>query len=403
MRRVSVKSPPSSGDLSAGRRVPVPLCSRWRIAAPFSAVIWPPDDGGDARRRARTAHTARQAERARPEAGRLTAETAATAGRAPRAQPTLANGQRTREVVPLPPLKFPLGCDPEGGARRGEGGSALWARRGKGNDPTRNRTLSSAPRHGKRCGHRPSKRPEARRGRAGWAQRPRASPSRGRTGERGQRPSRPDGRRRGGQRARELPHLHPTPQHGRDHAHGRRHGGQGGRRRRRPGGTRARLLAATHAISAGRTFRAHQQRGRRRRERRARGAGRGHDRRARNTPAQRSEQRKAERTGNRASRRAQSGRARRRSGRIWPPVRLCGGFFRWWWAVLPFQCKKRKKGRKNANSRVDMCRTWLYTGYGRVEHARKECRTWKPNGNGLSRPRTRDRLARGCRMSFTSA
>lgn len=193
---------------------------------------------------------ARQAERARPEAGRQTAETAATAGRAPRAQPTLANGQRTREVVPLPPLKFPLGCDPEGGARRGEGGSALWARRGKGNDPTRNRTLSFAPRHARRFGQQPGKRPEARRGRAGRAQRPRASPSRGRTGERGQRPSRPDGRRRGGQRARELPHLHPTPQHGRDHAHGRRHGGQGGRRRRRPGGTRTHEQAAYSLPSA---------------------------------------------------------------------------------------------------------------------------------------------------------
>ena len=34
---VSAKSPPSGGDLSAGRRVPVPLCSRWRIENPFSA------------------------------------------------------------------------------------------------------------------------------------------------------------------------------------------------------------------------------------------------------------------------------------------------------------------------------------------------------------------------------
>ena len=34
---VSVKSPPMGGDLSAGRRVPVPLCSRWRIENPFSA------------------------------------------------------------------------------------------------------------------------------------------------------------------------------------------------------------------------------------------------------------------------------------------------------------------------------------------------------------------------------
>ena len=46
--------------------------------------------------------------------------------------------------------------------------------------------------------------------------------------ERGQRPSRPDRRRRDGQRARELLHLHPTPQHGRDHASGRRRGGEAG-------------------------------------------------------------------------------------------------------------------------------------------------------------------------------
>lgn len=94
------------------RRVLVPHVLTLEDCTPFTAVIWPPDDGGDARRRARTAHTARQAERARPKAGRQTAETAATVGRAPRAQPTLANGQRTREVVPLPPLKFPLGCEP---------------------------------------------------------------------------------------------------------------------------------------------------------------------------------------------------------------------------------------------------------------------------------------------------
>lgn len=124
---------------------------------------------------------------------------------------------------------------------------------------------------------------------------------------------------------------------------------RGGRRRRRPGGTRARLLAAhSPAISAERTFRAHQQRARRRRKRRARGAGRGHDRRTRrtegrgtNSPAPRPEGRKAKRTGDRTSHRAQSGRARRRSGRIWPPVRLCGGFFRWWWVAVPISSKKR--------------------------------------------------------------
>lgn len=140
---------------------------------------------------------------------------------------------------------------------------------------------------------------------------------------------------------------------------------RGGRRRRRPGGTRARLLAAhSPAISAECHIEPRKQRGRRRRERRARGAGRGHDRRAKlpegrgtNSPAPRPERRKAERTGNRASHRAQSGRARRRSGRIWPPVRLCDGFSRWWRVVLPFQRKKRLKGRKNAKKGLAMCRT----------------------------------------------
>lgn len=84
------------------RRVPVPFCSRWRDATPFTAVACPPDDGGDARRRARTAHTARQAERARPEAGRQTAETAGMQGRAPRAQPTAPQARGTRARPPSP-------------------------------------------------------------------------------------------------------------------------------------------------------------------------------------------------------------------------------------------------------------------------------------------------------------
>ena len=129
---------------------------------------------------------------------------------------------------------------------------------------------------------------------------------------------------------------------------------RGGRRRRRPGGTRARLLAAhSPAISAGRTIEPQKQRVRRRRKRRARGAGRGHGRRTKlpegrgtNSTAPRPEGRKAKRTGNRASHRAQSGRARRRSGRIWPPVRLCGVFFRWWWVACFFCRKSARKGEK---------------------------------------------------------
>lgn len=86
------------------RRVPVPLCSRWRDATPFTAVACPPDDGGDARRRARTAHTARQAERARPKAGRQTEKTAGMQGRAPRAQPTAPQARGTRARPPSPAI-----------------------------------------------------------------------------------------------------------------------------------------------------------------------------------------------------------------------------------------------------------------------------------------------------------
>lgn len=63
----------NGGDLSAGRRVPVPLCSRWRIAPPSPLAPDHQTTGATAARRRGRAHTARQAERARPEAGRQTA------------------------------------------------------------------------------------------------------------------------------------------------------------------------------------------------------------------------------------------------------------------------------------------------------------------------------------------
>ena len=237
-------------------------------------------------------------------------------GRAPRAQPTAPQARGTRARPPSPAKISAWGRPPEGGEPdEGKGGAPRG--RGGGRGTTRREMNSPALPHATPDAAASSQTSARRQAAGAPMERKTAagSPSRGRGTERGQRPSRPDGRRKGGQRAREPPHLHPTPQLGRDHASGRRRGGQGGRRRRRPGGTRARLLAATHATSAERLIEPHQQRGRRKRERRARGAGRGHGRRARNTPAQRSERRKAERTGNRASRRAQSGRARRRSGR----------------------------------------------------------------------------------------
>lgn len=189
--------------------------SRWRTEPPITAGICPPDDGGDRRAKAQEgAHGAASGARTAKgrEAGRI--DSGDARARAPRATDRAA-GAGHESAPPFPRYNFRSGVRRVRRTRRGEGGSALRrARRGKGGKPPRNEQPSFAPRYGKRCGHRPSKRPEARRGRAEWAQRPRASPSRGRMRERGQRPSRPDRRRRGGQRARELPHLHPTPSSG---------------------------------------------------------------------------------------------------------------------------------------------------------------------------------------------
>ena len=206
--------------------------------------------GAPAARRRGRAHTARQAERARPEAGRQTAETAGMQGRAPRAQPTAPQARGTRARPPSPAIisaRVFAACGEHDG---GKGGAPLDGRGGGRGASPRVKDATAQQPQPRRYDKRQHKRPEASRGRADRTQERGVNPHRGRTGERGQRPSRPDGRRRGGQRAREPPHLHPTPQLGRDHASGRRRGGQGGRRRRRPGGTRTREQAATHAISA---------------------------------------------------------------------------------------------------------------------------------------------------------
>lgn len=226
--------------------------SRWRIAAPFSAVIWPPDDGGDARRRARTAHTARQAERARPEAGRQTAETAGMQGRAPRAQPTAPQARGTRARPPSPAI-ISARVFAARRTRRGEGGSALRrARRGKGGKPPRQgryspaaatQTLRQAPTQAAGGAPRP-RRQDAR------ARREPASRTHGRARP-AAKPTRRTAQRRPAGAGVAPPPPHAQQRH--DHASGRRRGGQGGRRRRRPGGTRTREQAATHAISAEKT------------------------------------------------------------------------------------------------------------------------------------------------------
>lgn len=203
--------------------------SRWRTEPPITAGTCPPDDGGDARRRARTAHTARQAERARPEAGRQTAETAATAGRAPRAQPTLANGQRTREVVPLPPLKFPLGGDPPKGVSptRGRGERPVGAAgEGERPDAKQNGQLCPTPRQALRPSAKqaPGGKPRARRKGAKATRQPVT-----RTHERARpaaKPTRPTTERRPAGAGVAPPPPHAQQRH--DHARGRRNGGETG-------------------------------------------------------------------------------------------------------------------------------------------------------------------------------
>lgn len=173
--------------------------------------------GRSARRGKRSAHA---------NGGRTTAETAATAGRAPRAQPTLANGQRTREVVPLPPLKFPAGCAPRRGKHEeGKGGAPRG--RGGGRGTTRRETERTTPPHRQpNAGTAASN--SARRRAAGAKQDAEAGqqPAEG-TQNRARpaaKPPRPTTERRPA--GAEAAPPRPTPQHGANHASGRRHGGE---------------------------------------------------------------------------------------------------------------------------------------------------------------------------------
>lgn len=275
------ESPPMGGDLSAGRRVPVPMRGRWRTKHPSPPRPANQTTGATAARRRGRAHTARQAERARQRREDDRRDSGDGRARAPRATDF---GQRPKDAggcAPAPAKITARVRPPKGEARRGEGGSAPWARRGKGNDPTRNRAQRPAPPPTKRRNSRQRQRPEARRGRERGREagrqpaegtqnraRPAAKPPRPTTGKtasgRGSRPTPPhapdgtrprqrtakrrrDGRRRrrpGGNRTRE-PSRRPkaasaekrrnrTPQHARDR--------RGGREPRRP-----RAAARTHA------------------------------------------------------------------------------------------------------------------------------------------------------------
>lgn len=135
---VSAKSPPLGGDLSAGGACPSPYAHAGGLRTP--SPLAPDHQTTGATRAAgrgrRTRRGKRSAHGQRP-GGRPQRQRGCKGARPARNRPRRRRGARER--APRPPLKFPLGCDPEGGARRGEGGSALRrARRGKGGKPPRN-------------------------------------------------------------------------------------------------------------------------------------------------------------------------------------------------------------------------------------------------------------------------
>ena len=224
-RAVRAESPPMGGDLSAGRRVPVPHARTLEDETSFTAEPGQPDDGGDARRRARKEHTARQAERARQRREDDRRDSGDGRARAPRATDF---GQRPKDAggcAPAPAKISGRVRPPKGEARRGEGGSAPRARRGKGNDPTRNRAQRPAPPPTKRRNSRQRQRPEARRGRERGQEAGR-QPAEG-TQIRARpaaKPPRPTTERRPA--GAEAAPPRPTPQHGANHASGRRNGGE---------------------------------------------------------------------------------------------------------------------------------------------------------------------------------
>lgn len=207
------------------RRVPVPHSRTLEDETSLTAEPGQPDDGGDARRRARKEHTARQAERARQRREDDRRDSGDGRARAPRATDF---GQRPKDAggcAPAPAKITARVRPPKGEARRGEGGSAPRARRGKGNDPTRNRAHTPAPPPTKRRNSRQRQRPEARRGRERGQEAGR-QPAEG-TQNRARpaaKPPRPTTERRSA--GAEAAPPRPTPQHGANHASGRRNGGE---------------------------------------------------------------------------------------------------------------------------------------------------------------------------------
>ena len=198
---------------------------RWRTKHPSSPNPANQTTGATAARRRGRAHTARQAERARPEAGRQTAH-----ARRPRTQPRRgprpqlsrpASGRTGAQLffAPLTEIDRIAARQRHGekrGVVRGEKNTAGAAAKNASAEPTPDQTPeqppATAPGGAPRARNRTGSRTTARRGDAKQSA---AS---------GQAAQADDGK--DGQQAREPPHPAPRHSRERDHASGRRNGGE---------------------------------------------------------------------------------------------------------------------------------------------------------------------------------
>lgn len=206
------------------RRVPVPHARTLEDETSFTAEPGQPDDGGDARRRARKEHTARQAERARQRREDDRRDSGDARARAPRATDCDQREQGTRARPPAP-AKITARVRPEGEHEGGKGGAPRGRGGGRGTRPRE--TERTTPPH-RQPNAETAASDSARRRAAGAKQGAEAGrqPAEG-TQNRARpaaKPPRPTTERRPA--GAEAAPPRPTPQHGANHASGRRHGGE---------------------------------------------------------------------------------------------------------------------------------------------------------------------------------
>lgn len=204
--------------------MPVPHARTLEDAASLTTAPGQPDDGGDARRRARKEHTARQAERARQRREDDRRDSGDARARAPRATDCDQREQGTRARPPAP-AKISGRVRPEGEHEGGKGGAPRGRGGGRGTRP-RETERTTPPHRQPNAGTAASD--SARRRAAGAKQDAEGGrqPAEG-TQNRARpaaKPPRPTTERRPA--GAEAAPPRPTPQHGANHASGRRHGGE---------------------------------------------------------------------------------------------------------------------------------------------------------------------------------